>query len=59
MARAELGAMSMMQMLLTEQPTSEREMQGAMTMIALNITTPMDEPVNFPGPEVNVRVVQN
>lgn len=45
--------MSMMYKLFTEQPVSEREMQGAMTMIALTVATPLEEKVQFPGPEVS------
>ncbi|XP_052132578.1 polycystin-2-like isoform X2 [Frankliniella occidentalis] len=55
-ARAELGAMSMMYRLLTDKPVSDRELQGAMAMMTLNVTTPMEERVSFPGPPMEVSI---
>ncbi|KAJ1528019.1 hypothetical protein ONE63_007943 [Megalurothrips usitatus] len=55
-ARAELGAMTMVYKLFTDQPVSEQEMHGAMTMIALTVATPMEERVNFPGASAEISI---
>ncbi|KAK3907830.1 Polycystic kidney disease protein 1-like 2 [Frankliniella fusca] len=55
-ARAELGAMSMMYKLLTDQPVTDKELEGAMAMMTLNVTTPMEERVSFPGPPMEVSI---